>query len=219
MFAGHAALALASRPKSRGLSLGALVAASFGLDLVWPFLLVAGVERVRVDPGNTAFTALDFESYPWTHSLALSLAWAVLAGALAWILTKNRAGSLLVGGLVVSHWALDFLTHRPDLPLWPGDRAPMAGLGLWNSIPGTLLVEGALLVAGFALYVRFTRAVDRIGSIAMWAFVLFIASIWASSPFSPPPPSADAVTAVAFAVWLFPLWAWWFDRHRVRRLP
>lgn len=214
MFAGHAALALASRSKAPEMSLGALVAASFGLDLVWPLFVIAGLERVSVDPGNTAFTPLDFESYPWTHSLLLSLAWALAGGLVAWIVTRSRRGSMIVAALVLSHWVLDLLTHRPDLPLWPGDGAPMAGLGLWNSIPATLLVEGTLFVASAWYYVRTTRAIDRVGSISMWAFLALIGGIWAGGPFSPPPPSGSAVAIVALAVWLFPLWAWWFDRHR-----
>lgn len=214
MFAGHAALALAARRKAPAVSLGVLVAASYGLDLAWPLFVIAGIESVRVDPGNTAFTPLDFESYPWTHSLVLTLGWAALAGAAAWLFTKNRRGALVVSVLVFSHWVLDFLTHRPDLPLWPGEGAPKAGLGLWNSVAGTYLVEGTLFVVCALVYVRSTRALDRIGSAGMWCFLALIAAIWVVGPFGPPPPSARAVATVALAVWLFPLWAWWFDRHR-----
>jgi len=214
MFAGHAAVALAVRPRVPRLSLGVLVAASYAIDLIWPLLLLTGIERVRIDPGNTAFTPLDFEWYPWTHSLVMSLAWGLAVGALVWMFSRSRAGGVIAGLLVFSHWVLDFLTHRPDLPLWPGQDAPMEGLGLWNSVAGTLVVEGALFVGSVILYVRATKSRDRVGSIAMWAFVLFIGLVWVSGPFAPPPPSAEAVAVVGCLSWLIPLWAWWFDRHR-----
>jgi hypothetical protein len=217
MFAGHAALAFACRRPARDVSLGVLVAASFGLDLIWPIFVLLGVERVAIDPGNTAFTALDFQSYPWTHSLLLSVCWALVAGVVTWGLSRRAAGSLIVSALVLSHWLLDFVTHRPDLPIWPGSSAPMAGLGLWNSIAGTLLVEGSLFAGSIWLYARATRPRDRAGSIGMWSFAALVGVIWVSGPFSPPPPSADAVAVVALAVWLLPLWAWWFDRHREPR--
>ncbi len=80
MFIGHAALALAARPLAPRANLGVALAATFWLDLVWPILLLVGIERVEIDPGNTAFTPLDFVHYPWTHSLAAALAWSVLFG-------------------------------------------------------------------------------------------------------------------------------------------
>jgi hypothetical protein len=214
MFAGHAALAFAARRSAPDTSLGTLVAASYGLDLVWPFLVLAGVERLRVDPGNTAFTPLDFQWYPWSHSLLMSLAWAVLAGLGVWAFSRRTRDALVVSALVMSHWVLDFLTHRPDLPLWPGEGAPMAGLGLWNSVAGTYLVEGTLFAFCVLLYVRSTRPTSAIGSAGMWSFLGLIALIWVIGPFGPPPPSETAVAAVALAVWIFPVWAWWFDRHR-----
>ncbi len=214
MFAGHAALALAARRKASELSLGILVAASFGLDLVWPIFVLTGLEHVAVDPGNTAFTPLDFAYYPWTHSLTLALAWAVVGGVAGYLTSRSRRGAAIVAGLVASHWVLDFLTHRPDLPLWPGDGSPFAGLGLWNSVAGTLLVEGALFLVCALIYVRGTRARDRVGSIAMYAFLILIAVIWAGGPFGPPPPSERAVALVSLSIWLLPFWAMWFDRHR-----
>ncbi len=214
MFAGHAAVALATKSRLPGASLGTLIAASFGLDLIWPILLLTGVEQVRIDPGNTAFTPLDFVSYPWTHSLLLVLVWSVLSCGIVRYLTRRWADAIAVGALVLSHWVLDLLTHRPDLPLWPGD-SPMVGLGLWNSIPATLVVEGFLFGLGCYLYLRSTRAVDRIGSLGVPSLLVFIAVIWASGPFAPPPPNETAIAVVGCAMWLFPIWAWWGDSHRV----
>jgi hypothetical protein len=189
-----------------------LVAAAFALDLLWPVLLLIGLERVVVDPGITAFTPLRFESYPWSHSLLLAAVWGVVVGLSA---RRDRAGAFTLGALVVSHWVLDFVTHRPDLPLWPG--GPLAGLGLWNSVPWTFAAEGALLVAGLAVYLRATRARGRAGVWGLWSLVALCTLIWASGPFSPPPPNATAIAIVGLAMWLFPLWGTWIDRGREMR--
>jgi hypothetical protein len=192
------------------------VLASYGLDVVWPVLLLLGVERVRIDPGNTAFTQLDFESYPWSHSLLMAVAWGLLAGGIAWLFSADRRVRIVVALLVVSHWVLDLSTHRPDLPLWPGGSM-MVGLGLWYSIPATLIVEGALFAVAIGMYLQATHARDRVGSIAFWAFVALQFTIWISQPWSPPPPSMQAIAWVGIVAWIFPVWAEWFDRHRTPR--
>ena len=210
MFVGHTALALASKARAPEAPLSLLIAAVFGLDMLWPLFLLAGIERVRIEPGNTAFTPLAFESYPWSHSLLMACVWGAL---LALVPRRHR---LLVGALVVSHWVLDFVAHRPDLPLWPG-RSPLLGLGLWNSVPATLLVEGLLFGAAIYLYVRATRPIGRIGSFALWSLLLLQAAIWISGPWSPPPPSARAIAWVCLAGALFVPWAAWIDKHRSAR--
>lgn len=215
MFVGHLAVALAAKRTSPRTPLSWLVGASFGLDLLWPVLLLAGAEIVRVDPGNTAFTPLDFESYPWSHSLLMVAAWAILAGALAWRRLGASGGGVLVGVVLVSHWLLDVVSHRPDLPFWPG--GPEVGLGLWNSIPATLLLEGALFVIGVELYRRGTVARDAAGRWALAGLVALTGVIWISGPWSPPPPGAQAIASVGLAMWLFPPWAGWIDRHRSPR--
>jgi membrane-bound metal-dependent hydrolase YbcI (DUF457 family) len=216
MFVGHTALALAAKARAPRTSLGLLWAAAVTLDLLWPPFLLLGLEQVRIAPGDTAFTPLAFDSYPWSHSLLMALVWGVL---LATLVARRGAAPgvpLLVGALVVSHWVLDFVSHRPDMPLWPG-ASPRLGLGLWNSIPGTLLVEGALFVAGIVIYLRVTRSRDAIGSWGFWGFVIVQAVLWASGPWSALPPSADAVAWLSLGAWLFVLWASWADRHREAR--
>lgn len=192
--------------------LTASVAASFALDLVWPILLLLGIEAVRVSPGDTAFTGLEFVSYPWTHSLVAVIGWSFLGGAVGRLLFGSwRAGAVL-GALVLSHWVLDVLTHRPDLPLWPG--GPLVGLELWSSVAATLVVEGALLAAGLWLYLRATHARDRVGRWGLVALVAFCVLLWGTSPWAPPPPSARAVALGALVLWLLPPWAHWIERHR-----
>ena len=211
MFVGHLAAALGAKRLEPRLSLGVLVAAAFGLDLLWPAFLLLGVEHVRVDPGNTVFTPLAFDSYPWSHSLAAALLWGAVAAVAIGGLDSLRP-RILIAAAVVSHWVLDFITHRPDLPLWPG--GPQVGLGLWNSIPGTILVEGTLFVIAIVVYRRAFKARDRVGRWSFWGLIGLTTAIWISGPWSPPPPSASAIAVVGLAMWLLPLWALWIERHR-----
>ena len=180
--------------------------------MVWPVLLLAGVEQVRIDPGNTAFTPLDFTHYPWTHSLAAAVVWSLVFGACCLKFGKREA--VILGLLVFSHWMLDALSHRPDLPLWPGSDT-MIGLGLWNSVPATLAVELATFAAGVWIYVRSAPAKDRIGAWAFWSLIVFLVIAYLGNAFGPPPPNVPAIAAVGIAgSALFRVWAWWADRHR-----
>jgi len=218
MFIGHFAVGFAAKRLSPRTSLGTLFAAAQLIDLAWPVMLLVGLERVRIDPGNTAFTPLDFESYPWTHSLLMVSIWAI-AFALLYRYRKGPGpGALVVGGLVLSHWVLDLLTHRPDLPLAPG--AAKVGLGLWGSVPATLAVEGALFAAGVAIYAVGTRARNRKGAIALWALVAFLVVLYVANIAGPPPPTERAIAVAGLFLWLLVPWAAWIDRNRdVRGVP
>jgi hypothetical protein len=213
MFIGHVAVGLASKRFAPAASLGVLVAAPWALDLLWPFFLLAGWEKVRIDPGNTAFSPLDFVSYPYSHSLAMAALWAALFGFVYWAFTRYANGAMVVSVGVLSHWFLDAVVHRPDLPLFPGNPIRV-GLGLWNSVPGTMAVESALLVIGVWLYMGATRPRDRIGTYGFWTFIGFLLLSYLSNIFGPPPPSERFLAWFSFALWTFPLWALWFDRHR-----
>lgn len=218
MFVGHLAAALTGKAVGRGTSLVWFVAAANLVDLIWPLLLLAGVERVRIDPGNTAFTPLAFESYPWTHSLLMGVVWGIALGALARRSGVTLPAARVIGALVVSHWVLDVVTHRPDLPLWPWPGG-LYGLGLWRSVPATLAVEGLLWVAAIAVFLRVRRPVGIQGQLAWWSFVLVSTFLWASSPFSPPPPSERALAAFALLGWSIVPWSWWIERTSVPRRP
>ena len=212
MFIGHAAVALAAKPLAPRVSLAWLLAAAYWVDMVWPVLLLAGIEQVRIDPGNTAFTPLDFIHYPWTHSFAAVLVWSFLFGVFSLKCGKREA--LILGLLVFSHWLLDALSHRPDLPLWPGSGT-MIGLGLWNSVPATMIVECAIFAAGVAIYARSAPARDRIGTWAFWSLIGFLVIAYLGNAFGPPPPNVQtmAIAGIAGSA-LFTVWAWWADRHR-----
>jgi len=155
MFIGHYAVALAVKRASPRTSLGTLTAAAQWADLIWPLLLLMGWESVRIDPGNTAFTPLAFDRYPFAHSIVAAMAWGVIFGGVyAWRTGRSRA-AVWIGLTVFSHWVLDWITHRADLQLAPG-VALRTGLGLWNSTPGTIAVEVAMWIAGIWIYVRTT---------------------------------------------------------------
>ena len=211
MFIGHFALGFAAKRVTPRLSLVVLFLAAQFADVLWPFLVAAGVEHVRIDPGNTAVTPLDFVSYPYSHSLVMLVIWGLLLG---WIYRGgDRAAFPVVAALVVSHWILDVITHRPDMPLYPG--GPEFGLGLWNSVHATVVTEGLLYLAGVWIYIRATRARDAIGR---WAFVSLAAALvlfYAASLAGGPPPSVRALYLTGiFGAALILAWGWWADRHR-----
>ena len=214
MFVGHTAVALAAKREAPGVSLGALLAAAYAIDLLWPVFLLLGIEHVRIDPGNTAFTPLAFDSYPWSHSLLMVIVWGLAGGLISRAFGIALRGQIVIVLLVVSHWVLDAISHRPDMPLWPG-TSPVVGLGLWNSIGATLVVESLLFAAGIAVYLRSTTPRSRAGTSGFWALVVFQLALWASQPWSPPPPDTTTLAWVGLAAWLFPAWAAWIDRRRV----
>jgi len=214
MFVGHAAVALAAKPLLPRVNLALPLAAAFWVDMVWPVFLLFGIERVGIDPGNTAFTPLDFAHYPWTHSLAAAIAWSVLFGLV--FIRNGRREAAILGLLVFSHWVLDAISHRPDLPLWPGSGT-MIGFGLWHSVPATMLVEGAMFAAGVAIYARGAPSRDRIGTWAFWGLIGFLVLAYLGNAFGPPPPNVQAIAIAGIAGGaLFTAWSWWADRHRGR---
>jgi len=214
MFIGHFAVGFAAKKFAPASSAAVLLAAPLLADMLWPFFLLLGWEQVRIDPGNTRFTPLDFVSYPWSHSLLMLCVWATAFGAVYYAITRYWPGSIAIWIGVVSHWVLDWVTHRPDMPLVPG--GPRYGLGLWNSVPGTIAVETLMMAVGVWMYVRATRAKDRIGRWAFLAYVVLLVAIYFADASSPPPDSVREIAwaGIAAAVILIP-WAWWFDRHRI----
>jgi LexA-binding, inner membrane-associated putative hydrolase len=213
MFSGHFGLALASKRAAPRVSLATLILAAQWLDTLWPILLLLGVEHVRIDPGNTKLTPLDFYDYPWSHSAVMAAGWGVAFGAVHFVFKRSARAAVLLGGLVFSHWVLDFLTHRPDLPLWPG--GPKVGLGLWNAPAVELVLEAAIYLTGVAVYLRATRPRDRVGRYAAWAFAVFMPLMHVAAAAGPPPPSINALAWMSTVLpWPLLLWTRWFDRHR-----
>ncbi|MBI5177882.1 MAG: hypothetical protein HZA04_01315 [Nitrospinae bacterium] len=213
MFIGHYGVALAAKKCAPKTNLGILIIAASLLDLLWPILLILGLETVRIAPGDTVVTPLEFISYPYSHSLVMSLAYGALFGYAYFRITAYRTGGIAVFALVVSHWVLDFISHRADMPLLPWNGWKV-GLGLWNSLPATLLVEGALFAAGVWLYTKTAAPTGKMGIISLWSFVLFCVASYFGNLFGPPPPSETALMWFAPLAWLFPLWGLWIERTR-----
>jgi hypothetical protein len=216
MFIGHYAVGLAAKRAAPRTSLGLLLAAPTFLDLVWPIFLLLGWEEVRITPGPNSFLSLTFTRYPISHSLLTTLGWSALFALVYLAMRGDRRGALVLALLVTSHWVLDAVVHRPDLPLYPGD-ATRVGLGLWNSVAGTMVVELAMFAAGVWLYLSTTAPRDRTGRLALWSFVIFAIVIYVGNSFGPPPPSVRAVALLGLSGWLVPFWGAWIDRHRVPR--
>jgi hypothetical protein len=213
MFIGHFAVAFAAKRAAPRTSLGVTFVAAQLADLLWPVFLLLGWERVRITSSANPFLVLDFTHYPWTHSLLMGVVEGVALGALYFAVTKYGRGAVIVALLVPSHWVLDLVAHRPDLPLYPGGRARF-GLGLWYNPTATLIVEGVIFLVGVVAYARATQPRDRIGRYGLWALAIFLVVLYLVSTFSPPPPSVNALAWAALIGWPLTLWPWWVDRHR-----
>ena len=213
MFVGHFALGFAAKRAAPRASLGVLFLAAQFADVLWPVLVAAGIESVRIAPGITAFTPLDFVSYPYSHSLVALAVWGAALGAVCQIAIGGRATFVVIAALVLSHWLLDFVTHRPDMPLYPGSAT--YGLGLWNSVAATVIVELAMFAAGVWIYAASTRARDRAGRWSFIALVTFLVIAYAGNVAGGPPPSVAAIywAGIAGAAVIL-VWGWWTDSHR-----
>ena len=213
MFLGHFAVGFAGKRLAPRVPLPVLILAPILLDGLWPIFLLLGWERVRIDPGNTAVTPLDFQSYPWSHSLLMSLIWSALLALVYRTLTRDGRGALWLAIAVTSHWVLDWVTHRPDLPLWPG--GPLVGLGLWRSVTATVLVEAAMFVVGLWFYLRMTRPRGWKGRLSLWSLVTALLLLYIGNLRPLPPGTSERAIAVgALSMWLIIPWASWIEGTR-----
>lgn len=214
MFVGHFGVGFGAKAAARQVSLGTLFLAAQFVDLLWPFLLQLGIERVELAAGSDATIPLVFVSYPISHSLLMALVWGAMFGGVHWAMRRRPRAALIVAACVVSHWLLDLLVHAPDLPLHLGD-APKVGLGLWEHPALALVAEMFVFAGGLVLYLRATAATDRTGVLALWGLVAFLLLIQVASTFGPPPTEVSAIAWIGHLQWLIVLWGWWVDRHRV----
>lgn len=214
MFIGHMAVAFAAKRAAPRTSLGTLFLTAGWLDLLSPLMLIVGLEHFSVTVGDTALSVQSFNDYPLTHSLVATLVFAGAGALLYFARTRNRSAALVVGAAVLSHWLIDFLTHRRRMPVWPWHGGVRVGLGLWRYPAIAIALEGAMFVAALWLYFGATREKDRFGRWGAALFAAFLVALFVGTLVSPPPPNAGVLAGVGFAGWLIPLGAWWVDRHR-----
>jgi hypothetical protein len=149
MFIGHFAVGFGAKKVAPTLSLGTLILAVEFVDFLFPVFVLLGIEALRVDPGNTKVAPFDFFRYPFTHSLLTGIGWGLLLALFYFAFRRHVRAATVVRLAVASHWVLDWITHRPDLPSGREDRE--VGLD-GNSVAGTVIVEGDVH-PGVALYV------------------------------------------------------------------
>jgi len=215
MFLGHFGVALALKRAEPKLSLGTLFLAVQLLDLLWGVFLLTGWERVRIDPGFTAVTPLQFIRYPITHSLVGAFAWALVGAAVyySWPTrdtSRHWQASAIVGAAVFSHFWLDVLVHVPDLTI-SGEGTTALGLGLWQSVGATLAAELLVFAAGIAIYVIGRSRRHPVRSGRLTGLVVVLLALYLLSLFGPPPTEVSAIAVVdivgllaltAFAAWV-----------------
>ena len=212
MFIGHYAVGLAAKKFAPRASLGALIAAPILLDLLWPIFLLLRWEHVSIAPSVNPFLRLSFDSYPISHGLIAVVGWATLFASLYFAFTRYVPGTIAIWIGVASHWLLDYVVHRPDLPLYANSRE--FGLGLWNHRWVVIAIEVAMFAIAIWIYLQQTKAKDKIGSYAFWAFAVVLLAAYAGAAFGPAPPSVNKLAMATLCTALLILWAWWFDIHR-----
>lgn len=216
MFIGHYGPAYAIKRWQPAIPIFSLFIAVQLVDVAWALLVLLGIEKVRIVPGITASNPLDLYYMPYTHSLLAAIVWSAVGG-LVYALLKGQRRSVRIGiafGIAVaSHWILDLLVHRPDLPLY--DDTAKVGLGLWNFPALALALECGSVIAGLLLYLQGNHARDAIGRIGPWLFVVALVGLQAMLFFGKPPETPSEVAITAFlSYFLIAACAAWLDRHR-----
>jgi hypothetical protein len=212
MFVGHLAVGLAGKRMEPRISLGTWMLAALLADLLFFAFLIGGVEHVGVAPGVTVNRFVGDIQY--SHSLLMDAIWGGLFAAAYRLRRLYARGTWLLFGAVLSHWTLDFISHRPDMKLAPGSRAAF-GLELWNSTPATLVLEGGAWLLAIALYVFVTTARTRTGVYAFWAGVALLTLAWYGniSGGIDPNPVRAGISGLIFLS-LTVAWAYWMNRAR-----
>jgi len=214
LFIGHYAVGFASKKLSPSTSLGLLILASLWLDIVWPFFVLSGIERAKIVPGITRVMPVDLEYYPFSHSLLAAGLWAMAFSGIYWFFYRRLWASLLLGIGVVSHWVLDLISHRPDLPLtFFGSQR--LGLSLWNYPVPAFVLEFIIFAGSFSLYIADTRPLNAVGKFGIWFYAAILLGLF-TVPFLGIIPRNLHVVVISglFLFALIPI-AHWLDRNRV----
>jgi membrane-bound metal-dependent hydrolase YbcI (DUF457 family) len=191
-------------------------------DLLGFVFIISGLEHWHMVPGGRGIESVELYDIGLSHSLAMDVLWGVLFAAVYFSRRRYTAGALMLFAAVVSHWVLDFVSHRPDMPLAPG-MPRVYGLGLWASLPWTLAVEGSLWLASVFVYVPITRAKNRVGIYVFWLVIALLTTSWISNFTAPAPPvSRSPISGSIVALGFFSLlvaWAFWMNRLRPVVVP
>ena len=217
MLVGHVAAGMVGKRAAPQVSLGTLVLAAFLCDLLWGAFLLTGLEQIIIKPGRGAAHYLDAVDFSLSHGLATTVLWAALFASVWFLRRRDTRAALVLFALVVSHWLLDFISHGPDMALAPGVHARV-GLGLWNSIPATIVVEGGFWLIAVILYTRATQPRTRLTAFAFWIFIGLLTLVWYNNIAGPPPasPRAAAIGSLIFFS-VIVAWAYWMNASRETR--
>ena len=214
MHVGHFAVGMVAKRIEPKLSLGTLVLAAMLADFLWCIFMLAGIDHVEFKQGKGAANYLEATNIGMSHSLLTNAIWAALFSAAYFLWRRYGRGAWVLFVVVLSHWLLDFVAHPPDMPLAPGMHKEF-GLGLWTSLPATLIVEGGFWLLAIILYVRATHAKKRLGIYAFWIVIPLLTLSWYNNIAGPPPPNprtAPIASLVYFS--LVVAWAYWMNRLR-----
>ena len=215
MFVGHYGPSFAAKALKKSIPLWLLFLAVQLVDVLWAIFVLLGIEKARIVPGITATNPLDLYYMPYTHSLVGSILWSITAVVLYRISSSVTGWPApgVVGVAVFSHWVLDLLVHRPDLPLY--DDAFKVGLGLWNFPVVAFALEVASLFFGMYLYLRSTEPVGRGGRYGMVIFGIIMLAVQGFVFFGPPPSSVKAAAVIALvSYFVFAGVAYWLEKKR-----
>ncbi|MEK6678297.1 MAG: hypothetical protein AABY39_02655 [Nitrospirota bacterium] len=221
MFIGHYGIALAAKKVDKNISLGFLFFATQFADILFFLFVLLGIEKMSFAPGITKVSPLDFTYYPYSHGLAASFIWTGLFFVVSKIApsksdsNKNKI-ALAMGATVLSHFLLDAIVHRADLPLLGGDSYKI-GLGLWNYVFASFLIELLILLSGLWMYLKSTKGATFVGKYGMIIFSAFVTTVWMASLLTPTPSDFNikgfAIFGLLFQLIVIGIVSW-LDRSR-----
>jgi hypothetical protein len=211
MFIGHIAVGLAAKRVYPKISLTNLFVAVLWLDLIWPIFLLLEIEIAYVAPGISKLMPLDLAHYPFSHSFIAAIFWSIIVAGINYIFTRDRVAFLILSLSVLSHWILDYFVHIPDLPLSINSESKF-GLGLWNSVLGTLAIEGSIFIFGVLTF-YFSKTFFISKKRSYWTFIIFLLFLYSFQFTGFVPPNMDVVAWGALGQWLFVIWAYWFEKN------
>ncbi|MGP0072761.1 MAG: hypothetical protein ACLPWF_12615 [Bryobacteraceae bacterium] len=215
MLVGHFAVGFAAKRMAPALSLGTTVFAAVLADVLAFTLVAVGIEHFRIatDVKRNRFIG---ENLVWSHSLLMDVLWGALLAAGYYLWRRHARAAWILFAAVVSHWVLDVISHRPDMRLGPGIPGAF-GLGLWNSLPATLMVEGGMWLLAIILYILATRARNRAGIYAFWIGTAVLTLAWLQNITVPLSSGGSAVATALGSLIFFALaiaWAYWVNQAR-----